>query len=188
MSSKRQLLLLSRELLSHPYFRVVREPSTDISVPSVEMSTFSIHTKQNCSRTFYRFLCSNSRDLLLLKCNWIRSMSSTLCPCSSSSQWSVFVWWIDILVLHGWKCDQNHTPYTFISRYEYKRTFQNNETLVMYIREVLWVPMIHTHEADIIRIFSLPWCRYGCCSSLPSSAALLSGMKNRACNWSHTCW
>jgi hypothetical protein len=33
--------------------------------------------------------------------------------------------------------------------------FQNNETLVMHIREVLWVPMIHTHEADIIRIFSL---------------------------------
>jgi hypothetical protein len=33
--------------------------------------------------------------------------------------------------------------------------FQNNETLVMRIREVLvWVPMRHTHEADIIRIFS----------------------------------
>jgi hypothetical protein len=58
--------------------------------------------------------------------------------------------------LRGWKCDRNHTPYTFISRYEYKRTFQNNETLVIHIREVLWVPMIHTHEADIIRIFSLP--------------------------------
>ncbi len=70
-------------------------------------------------------------------------------------------WRIDVLVLRGWKCDRNHTPYTFISRYEYKRTFQNNETLVMHIREeVLWVPMIvHTHEADIIRIFSLPWCR-----------------------------
>jgi hypothetical protein len=25
---------------------------------------------------------------------------------------------------------------------------------VMHIREVLWVPMIPTHEADIIRIFS----------------------------------
>jgi hypothetical protein len=24
----------------------------------------------------------------------------------------------------------------------------------MHIREVLWVPMIHTHEADIIRILS----------------------------------
>jgi hypothetical protein len=29
----------------------------------------------------------------------------------------------------------------------------------MHIREVLWVPMIHTHEADIIRIFSLRFDR-----------------------------
>ncbi len=140
-----QLLLQNRKLSSHPYFSVVREPSTDISVLLVEMSTFSIQTKQNCSRTFYRFLCSNSRDLHLLKCNWTRSMSLTICPCSSSSQGSVPVWWIDILVLRKWKCDRNLTPYVFISRYEYKRMFQKNETLVMYIlHEVLWVPMIHT--------------------------------------------
>jgi hypothetical protein len=40
----------------------------DICVPLVEMTTFPIQTEQNLSLTFYRFLCSNSRDLLLLKC------------------------------------------------------------------------------------------------------------------------